>query len=162
MRGSDTRRERLVPTPGGSGATPGGSRLGRAVALAAVVAGGLGLTGCFEAPPVVAKQISADGVGMQTLESTERLDANVEANRLPEPLPPAPSTGPLAKDIYQNRSAKHIDPAALMRAGLLQALWIEANKSKSMARLSLEYERQLAANKDDARGDYRRMMDAAE
>ena len=102
MRGSDTRRERLVPTPGGSGATPGGSRLGRAVALAAVVAGGLGLTGCFEAPPVVAKQISADGVGMQTLESTERLDANVEANRLPEPLPPAPSTGPLAKDIYQN------------------------------------------------------------
>ena len=39
---------------------------------------------------------------MQTLESTESIEAKAPLNVLPEPLPAAPDAGPRAKDVYQN------------------------------------------------------------
>ena len=71
---------------------------GAALALAALVGG------CFEAPPVDSEQIGADGVGMQTMQSTELAAALAADNVLPEPLPASPAVegGPLAKDVYQN------------------------------------------------------------
>jgi len=74
----------------------------KSVAIAALLAGATMLGGCFEAPPVVAKQVGADGVGMQTLQSTELAEALAERNVLPEPIKAASGEGPKAKDVYQN------------------------------------------------------------
>jgi len=91
---SPTSRDRSSPR------TAPGTRHA-ALAGAALVAATL-LGGCFEAPPVDSEQIGFRGVGMQTMQSTERADALAAANVLPAALPAPPEGGPLAKDIYQN------------------------------------------------------------
>jgi len=81
----------------------GRAAIGRAATVVALLAAGSMLGGCFEAPPVVSEQISADGVGMQTMESTESVEAKAALNVVPAALPPVPeAAGPLAKDVYQN------------------------------------------------------------
>ena len=73
----------------------------RASLLGAVLTTAL-LGGCFEAPPIDSEQIGPDGIGMQTMQSTEVRDALATENVLPEPLAAAPDAGPRAKDVYQN------------------------------------------------------------
>ena len=76
----------------------------RGALVAATLAAGALLGGCWEAPPIEAEQIGPDGVGMQTIQSPERQRALLAENVLPEPLPAAPAVegAPLAKDVYQN------------------------------------------------------------
>lgn len=71
-------------------------------ALAAPLA--LGLSGCFEAPPMDAEQIGFRGVAMEQVENPDVVNPIKLANVLPEPLPAAPDVegAPRAGDVYQN------------------------------------------------------------
>lgn len=73
---------------------------GKTLALAAVGAAAL-IAGC-EAPPPEVVQNGYRGLGMQTNYNTERLQASLDANVPPEPIPAATPGGPKAKDLYKN------------------------------------------------------------
>lgn len=62
---------------------------------------GLSLAAC-ERPPMESVQHGYRGTGMVQVYNPRVLDDVVEANRVPEPQPPASADGPKAKDIYQN------------------------------------------------------------
>ncbi len=72
-----------------------------ALALAAVA---VGLSGCFEAPPMDTDQIGFRGVAMETVSNPDITNPIKLANVLPAPLPPAPDVpgAPKAGDVYQN------------------------------------------------------------
>ncbi len=59
------------------------------------------LAGC-ERPPVEMVQTGFRGTGMAQVYNPRTLSTMAELNRVPEPLAPAESSGPRAKDIYQN------------------------------------------------------------
>jgi photosynthetic reaction center cytochrome c subunit len=61
----------------------------------------VGVAGCERPPPDVVQR-GFRGVGMEHVANPRRLDALVQANIAPEPLPQVPSTGPKAADVYQN------------------------------------------------------------
>jgi len=74
----------------------------RVMVVAVAVAGGLGLAACSQHPPVESKQIGYRGVGM-VQETNPRTAALLKArNQVPDPLPPVPSDGPKASEVYQN------------------------------------------------------------
>ncbi|MGD2019846.1 MAG: photosynthetic reaction center cytochrome PufC [Thiohalocapsa sp.] len=73
---------------------------GKTLVLAAVGAAAL-ITGC-EAPPPEVVQNGYRGLGMQTNYNTDRLQASLDANVPPEPIPAATPGGPKAKDVYKN------------------------------------------------------------
>ncbi|MBK1632817.1 photosynthetic reaction center cytochrome c subunit [Thiohalocapsa halophila] len=73
---------------------------GKTLALAAVGVAAL-ITGC-EAPPPEVVQNGYRGLGMQTNYNTDRLQASLDANVPPEPIPAATPGGPMAKDVYKN------------------------------------------------------------
>lgn len=73
---------------------------GKTLALAAIGAAAL-ITGC-EAPPPEVVQNGYRGLGMQTNYNTDRLQASLDANVPPEPIPAATPGGPKAKDVYKN------------------------------------------------------------
>ena len=59
------------------------------------------LTGC-EQPDVETVQRGYRGTGMEAVYNPDTLQAKVDANQAPAPQPKVPSTGPKARDIYQN------------------------------------------------------------
>ncbi|NBC13851.1 MAG: photosynthetic reaction center cytochrome c subunit [Gammaproteobacteria bacterium] len=73
---------------------------GKTLALAAVGVAAL-ITGC-EAPPPEVVQNGYRGLGMQTNYNTDRLQASLDENVPPEPIPAATPGGPMAKDVYKN------------------------------------------------------------
>ncbi|WP_295544208.1 photosynthetic reaction center cytochrome PufC [uncultured Thiohalocapsa sp.] len=73
---------------------------GKALALAGVGIATL-LAGC-EAPPPEVVQNGYRGLAMQTNYNTDRLQASLDANVPPEPIPAAAPGGPKAKDLYKN------------------------------------------------------------
>ncbi|WP_295888863.1 photosynthetic reaction center cytochrome PufC [uncultured Thiohalocapsa sp.] len=73
---------------------------GKTLVLAALCAAAL-LAGC-EAPPPEVVQNGYRGLGMQTNYNTDRLQASLDANVPPEPIPAATPGGPKAKDLYKN------------------------------------------------------------
>jgi photosynthetic reaction center cytochrome c subunit len=63
---------------------------------------GLGtLAGC-EAPPPEVVQNGYRGLQMQTVYNPKDLQASLDANVPPEPIPAAAPGGPKAKDVYKN------------------------------------------------------------
>jgi photosynthetic reaction center cytochrome c subunit len=73
---------------------------GKTLVLAAVGAGAL-LAGC-EAPPPEVVQNGYRGLAMQTNYNTHDLQASLDANVPPEPIPAPTPGGPKAKDVYKN------------------------------------------------------------
>ncbi|GAB5414625.1 MAG: hypothetical protein Cons2KO_22280 [Congregibacter sp.] len=61
----------------------------------------VGLAGC-ERPPVEAVQRGYRGTGMEQVVNPRSFAESVTENVAPDPVPAVPSTGPKAKDIYQN------------------------------------------------------------
>jgi photosynthetic reaction center cytochrome c subunit len=71
-------------------------------AIATVAAASVVLLAGCERPPMDTKQIGYRGVGMEQV-TNPRLHAQVVAlNQSPAPLPPAPTEGPKAGEIYKN------------------------------------------------------------
>jgi photosynthetic reaction center cytochrome c subunit len=70
------------------------------LAIAAVGAGVI-LTGC-EAPPPEVVQNGYRGLQMQSVYNPKDLQASLDANVPPEPIPAATPGGPKAKDVYKN------------------------------------------------------------
>jgi photosynthetic reaction center cytochrome c subunit len=60
------------------------------------------LVSACERPPVDTVQRGYRGLGMEGVFNPRRVDDLVEANQVPDALPPVPSVGPKAKDVYQN------------------------------------------------------------
>jgi photosynthetic reaction center cytochrome c subunit len=69
--------------------------------IAALVALGV-LAGCGERPPVHTEQLGYRGTGMEQNRNPRLLQKVVAANQVGNIQPPADTSGPLAKDIYQN------------------------------------------------------------
>ncbi len=72
----------------------------KTVILAALGASAI-LAGC-EAPPPETIQNGYRGLQMQTNYNPRLLQASLEANVPPDPIPPAAAGGPMAKDFYKN------------------------------------------------------------
>jgi photosynthetic reaction center cytochrome c subunit len=70
------------------------------VVLAATLAGVL-LSGCERPPPDVV-QSGFRGTGMEQVYNPRRIAALVEANAMPESIPPVEAGGPKASEVYQN------------------------------------------------------------
>jgi photosynthetic reaction center cytochrome c subunit len=68
---------------------------------AVALLGSLGLAGC-EAPPPDSVQRGYRGTGMVDVYNPDRVEAQLAATTLPEPLPVAPAQGPKAGEVYQN------------------------------------------------------------
>jgi photosynthetic reaction center cytochrome c subunit len=66
-----------------------------------VAAGALMLAGC-ERPPIETQQTGFRGVAMEVVVNPRIAAAKAAANVVPAAIPPVPSDGPKAKDIYQN------------------------------------------------------------
>ncbi len=75
------------------------SRLGLTAGLAIALT--LGIAGC-ERPPVEVKQGGYRGTGMEQVTNPRLAAKDAWRHESPEPLPPVPSDGPRAKDVYQN------------------------------------------------------------
>jgi photosynthetic reaction center cytochrome c subunit len=73
---------------------------GKSLVLGLVGAAAL-MTGC-EAPPPEVVQNGYRGLAMQTNYNTKALQASLEANVPPEPIPAPVPGGPKAKDVYKN------------------------------------------------------------
>lgn len=75
---------------------------GAAVLLAVV--GAVGLSGCFEAPPMDTEEIGYRGVAMEVISNPDVTNPIKLANVLPKPLPKAAvvAGAPKAGDVYQN------------------------------------------------------------
>jgi len=69
--------------------------------MAALIAFGV-LAGCGERPPIETEQLGYRGTGMEQNRNPRLLQKVVAANQIGNIQPPADSSGPLAKDIYQN------------------------------------------------------------
>jgi len=60
------------------------------------------LSACGERPPVTAVQHGYRGTGMDQIYNPRLLAADAAKNEAPAPLPPAPSDGPKASEVYKN------------------------------------------------------------
>ena len=60
------------------------------------------LAGCGERPPIQTEQLGYRGTGMEQNRNPRLLQKVVAANQVGSIQPPADTSGPLAKDIYQN------------------------------------------------------------
>jgi len=75
--------------------------------------------------PTLATQIGYPGVGMELVETKERLAARVQNNKMPAPLPPAPAEGQLAVDGYKNvQVLGHLTTAQVTRLMTAMTTWV--------------------------------------
>jgi photosynthetic reaction center cytochrome c subunit len=94
------------------------------VSLVAGLFGTVALTGC-ERPPIETKQSGYRGTAMEQV-IDPRLDAIKAAkNVVPDPIPPAPTDGPLASSVYQNiQVLKDLNVAQFTRVMLAITQWV--------------------------------------
>lgn len=72
-----------------------------------------------------AYQMGAPGVGMQVVDSKERLAEKVKANAVPPPLPPATQDGVLAVNAYKNvQVLGHLSAGDFTRLMTAMTLWV--------------------------------------
>ncbi|NBO75480.1 MAG: photosynthetic reaction center cytochrome c subunit [Betaproteobacteria bacterium] len=99
-------------------------------ALGAVLA----LTGCergapFERPPVDSVQSGYRGTGMLQVYNPRILEPQIEQNQPPAALPPAPSEGPKASQVYQNvKVLGHLSAAEFVRHMTAITAWVAPNE----------------------------------
>ena len=99
-------------------------------ALGAVLA----LTGCergapFERPPVDSVQSGYRGTGMLQVYNPRILEPQIEQNQPPAALPPAPSEGPKASQVYQNvKVLGHLSAAEFVRHMTAITSWVAPNE----------------------------------
>ncbi|EED36005.1 photosynthetiC reaction center cytochrome c subunit [Luminiphilus syltensis NOR5-1B] len=66
-----------------------------------VTLGSVFIAGC-EQPDGETVQLGYRGTGMEAVYNPDTLQAKIDANQVPDPQPKVPTTGPKARDIYQN------------------------------------------------------------
>lgn len=99
-------------------------------ALGAVLA----LAGCergapFERPPVDSVQSGYRGTGMLQVYNPRILEPQIEQNQPPAALPPAPSEGPKASQVYQNvKVLGHLSAAEFVRHMTAITAWVAPNE----------------------------------
>jgi photosynthetic reaction center cytochrome c subunit len=71
-------------------------------AVAFSVVAFVGLLFTFERPPQVAVQTGYRGLAMEQVYNVRRVEEQVAATRIPDPLPPVEPDGPLASEVYEN------------------------------------------------------------
>ncbi len=68
---------------------------------ACLLVSALAILGC-ERPPVEAEQLNFRGLAQEQVVNPRLQRAKLMANEVPEPIPPVPTEGPRAADVYQN------------------------------------------------------------
>jgi photosynthetic reaction center cytochrome c subunit len=96
------------------------NRAGPALAVVA-----LGLAACESPSNVTTVQQGYRGTGMVAVQHAARVAAVAEASVVPDPLPPVPGGGPLAKDIYENvQVLTDLDVAQFTRIMAAMTNWV--------------------------------------
>lgn len=92
--------------------------------LLAGLAGALLLAGC-EKPPPESVQRGPRGTAMVQVYNPATLAADAAKHQAPEPLPPAPSEGPKAGEVYQNvKVLGHLSVAEFARTMTAVTAWV--------------------------------------